>query len=544
MIELPTYWSSLPLGQLIITRKGKKPLKLSHHSFRDSIPYLDIEAIETNKFKQYADNLTTVISTEKDIFIVADGSRSGLVARGIVGAVGSTLLCITPIAIDVDFLYYFLQSKFEFLNKNTSGVSIPHLDQKIFLNMEIPLPPPNEQKLIAEELKSKLEQYQEDFKGANNELIEVQKYRRSVLEKAISGELTALWRNNNITKDMAIADLHSINPKADISELPMIHSVLPPSWIITDAKSICSKITDGEHNTPTRFPAGELLLSAKNIRDGYIDYSNVDFISKEDLVKLRLRCNPEKNDVLMVSVGATIGRTSVVKEDTLFALVRSVLLFKPLISGEFLMYCFQSPILQDVIRENSKGVAQAHLYITESNLLPIPFPCLKEQFEIVRVIKEHFYTSDILEQKTSVTLKRIDDLQRAIFQIAFSGQLTKNKAAQQNKTWFKAFLSLIDTERNFMKNRFLYDTGNKKNEATKLKNIMTIKKTIVEILDSTPKNEISVEEAWHQSQHYEIGNIEGFYEELEKTSKKNKSGKIVKWEFSNSLKNNVILKFK
>ena len=543
MIELPKYWTKLPLGQLIITRKGKKPLKLSPHSFRDSVPYLDIESIETNNFKQYADNLTTVISTEKDIFIVADGSRSGLVARGIVGAVGSTILCITPILINLDFLYYFLQSKFEFLNKNTSGASIPHLDQKMFLNMEIPLPPPYEQKLIAEELKSKLEQYQKDFSGANNELLEVQKYRRSVLDKAIKGELTASWRHN-ITKDMAIADLHLINPNANICELPIMRSVLPASWIITDAKSICSKITDGEHNTPKRFPTGELLLSAKNVRDGYIDYSNVDFISKEDFVKLRLRCNPEKNDVLMVSVGATIGRTSVVKENTLFAMVRSVLLFKPLISGEFLMYCLQSPILQDIIKENSKGVAQAGLYIAETNLLPIPFPCIKEQVEIVRQIKEHFDTSDILEQKTSVTLKKIDDLQRAIFQKAFSGQMTKNDTVPQNNTWFKSFLISVNSERNFMKERFHSDTGNKKIESKKLKNTMALKKTIVQILDSMPKNEISVEEAWHQSQHYEIGNIEGFYEELEQASKENKSGNTVIWEFSNSQKSNVILKFK
>ena len=52
-------------------------------------------------------------------------------------------------------------------------------------------------------------------------------------------------------------------------------------------------------------------MSAKNIRDGFIVYDNVDYISEEDFQKSIKRCKPEKNDVLIVSVGGTIGRSTI-----------------------------------------------------------------------------------------------------------------------------------------------------------------------------------------------------------------------------------------
>lgn len=544
MTKLPSHWKSLPLKDIVITRKGKKPLKLLSQPFKDSIPYLDIDAIENHNFKQYADSLTTLISMDTDIFMVADGSRSGLVARGAIGAVGSTILCITPLVINFDFLYYYLQSKFEFLNKNTTGASIPHLNTKLLMAMSVPLPPPEEQELIARELRSKLDEYQNDFRDAKKELIKVNEYRRSVLEKAFSGELTQNWRVvNKSIAGKAMSDLKSINKAAILYNGSNLHFRIPEMWIITDAASICSKITDGEHSTPQRYQTGELLLSARNVRDGFIDYSNVDYISKEDLKKLRARCNPEINDVLIVSVGATIGRTSVVRENKKFALVRSVLLLKPLISGEYLMYCLQSPLLQDKIKESSKGVAQAHLYITETNLLPIPFASFEEQKEIVKLIKAHFSTADQIEEKTSVTLKKIDDLQRAIFQIAYSGQLV-NAPTSANRTWFASFIESINSERLKFKAKFLAVAGDKKVESKKLRDMMSLRKSIIESLESAPNNEITVEDAWHQSQHYEKGDVENFYEELELLGRKNDSGKLVTWKFSNNQKNNVILKFK
>ena len=51
-----------------------------------------------------------------------------------------------------EFIGKFLQGNFDYLNKNTSGAAIPHLRKDILINLEIPLPPLETQKLIVEKL--------------------------------------------------------------------------------------------------------------------------------------------------------------------------------------------------------------------------------------------------------------------------------------------------------------------------------------------------------------------------------------------------------
>ena len=98
-------------------------------------------------------------------------------------------------------------------------------------------------------------------------------------------------------------------------------------WRQVALEEVCSKITDGEHQTPKRQATGKMLLSAKNVRDGFIDYRDHDLISESDFQKCCTRCDAKPNDILIVCVGATIGRTAIVREKTEFALVRSVALF-------------------------------------------------------------------------------------------------------------------------------------------------------------------------------------------------------------------------
>lgn len=69
---------------------------------------------------------------------------------------------------------------------------------------------------------------------------------------------------------------------------------LPEGWEWCRLNDISSKITDGDHKTPPRIAEGYKLLSAKNIRDGYLDYNNCDYISAIDYEKSRERCLPEK----------------------------------------------------------------------------------------------------------------------------------------------------------------------------------------------------------------------------------------------------------
>ncbi len=210
----------------------------------------------------------------------------------------------------------------------------------------------------------------------------------SELLKKIAAEKAQLIKEGKIKKEKPL-------PEITDEEKPF---ELPSGWEWVRLKQITSKITDGDHQTPPRIERGFRLLSAKNVRDGFLDFENCDYIAEDAYLKSRERCLPESGDLLIVSVGGTIGRSSVVPQDSDFALVRSVALIKPLLLySEFLKYSMDSSLLQDSIHSRKRGGAQPCLYLSEISMFPFVLPPLAEQHRIVTKVDELMSLCDTLK---------------------------------------------------------------------------------------------------------------------------------------------------
>jgi restriction endonuclease S subunit len=109
----------------------------------------------------------------------------------------------------------------------------------------------------------------------------------------------------------------------------------------TTIAEISTKVTDGEHTTPKRVSSGIKLLSARNIQNGFIDFSTgLDFIPDYEYERIKKRCNPELGDILM-SCSGSIGRVTTVLINEPFSMVRSVALIKPkhpMVNSRYLEY--------------------------------------------------------------------------------------------------------------------------------------------------------------------------------------------------------------
>lgn len=184
---------------LINFTKGKKPLNTSKKLNDGYLPYVDIKAFETGVIDNYTDGEKCVSCQDGDLLIVCDGSRSGLVGKAVDGYVGSTLAKIdVNDEIDICYLYYFIQGKYQILNTNVKGTGTPHLKQDLLKSFEIYLPSLAEQQRIVtkiEELFSKLDKGVEELNKIKEQL---KIYRQAVLKEAFSGELT---RDKNINRD-------------------------------------------------------------------------------------------------------------------------------------------------------------------------------------------------------------------------------------------------------------------------------------------------------------------------------------------------------
>ena len=180
--ELPKGWDIQPLKEVVTSTKGKKPKQLSELPFDNSIPYIDIKALEKDLIEQYADVESSKSFSPNDIAVVWDGARCGWVSKSKEGAIGSTICALTPKNnIESNYLYYFLLEKYPIVNSKGRGVGIPHVDPTFFWDMEVPIPSPKEQKQIAEKLDKFFDKI-ETIKEASNKIPELLKnFRQQVL---------------------------------------------------------------------------------------------------------------------------------------------------------------------------------------------------------------------------------------------------------------------------------------------------------------------------------------------------------------------------
>ena len=232
---------------------------------------------------------------------------------------------------------------------------------------------------------------------------DVDSLRKSVLQLALRGKLVP----QDYTDESASVLLGKISSskkeliqqgkikKSALFSKPLVEQQffeLPKTWKWARLDDITLSITDGEHATPPRVSNPEVPLgTAKNIRDGFLDFNNTDYVNTETAEKCWRRCKPTHNDILMVCVGATTGRLCLIKEPPDFVIVRSVALirtFANFIYPEYVALAINSPLLQQQVWSNVKQSAQPCLYINKIQILTLPIPPLAEQKRIVAKVDE------------------------------------------------------------------------------------------------------------------------------------------------------------
>jgi type I restriction enzyme S subunit len=124
--------------------------------------------------------------------------------------------------------------------------------------------------------------------------------------------------------------------------------------------AVSTKITDGEHATPRRCESGRYLLSARNVQEGRIDLSHVDYVDDDEFARISKRCNPSVGDVL-ISCSGSVGKVALVDRSDCYVMVRSVAMIRPdykVLMPDFLAHVLRSSLLRKQIEQKSRATAQ------------------------------------------------------------------------------------------------------------------------------------------------------------------------------------------
>jgi type I restriction enzyme, S subunit len=333
------------------------------------------------------------------------------------------------------FLHFFMRtSRFRDEVRLRAGQAVNQvsINQPNLGGIVIPLAPLPEQQRIV----SKVEALLARVNVARQRLAKVpailKRFRQSVLAAACSGRLTADWREEQDGVESAASILEQIDRHgtARTESLYLIENDLPDGWVSTVLDNVSVKITDGEHLTPKTTVRGVPLVSAKDVRDDGVNFSDVKYVSSQDAARFRTRCCPGLHDILVVSRGATIGRVSAVQVDRVFCLMGSVILINPspLVDKAFMALVLKSPQSHGRLVDLCGHSAQQAIYIRDIRKLPITIPPLSEQHEIVRRVDALLRLADAIENRVAAATARADKLTQAILAKAFKGELVTTEA--------------------------------------------------------------------------------------------------------------------
>ena len=145
---------------------------------------------------------------------------------------------------------------------------------------------------------------------------------------------------------------------------------------------------DYRGKTPSKVDAGIFLVTAKNIRKGYIDYDNSkEYISEDDYEEVMHRGKPQIGDVL-VTTEAPLGNVAQIDNENI-ALAQRVIKYRPKderLNSSYLKYILLGSEFQIRLEKEATGATAKGIKGSKLHRMHIPLPPLSEQQRIVSIL--------------------------------------------------------------------------------------------------------------------------------------------------------------
>lgn len=287
--------------------------------------------------------------------------------------------------LDGKYLYYFCQS-YDFAQHNR-GTTIPSLVKSDLLGIEISLPPLEEQRRIV-----------------------------TVLDEAFASIATA---TANAEKNLANA--------RELFEryLAETFSRSEADWI-EEPLNAHVRFVDYRGKTPPKRDTGIRLITAKNVKMGFVQRHPEEFVDPAAYDSWMTRGLPNPGDVLFTTE-APLGNVAQLDTDEKVMIGQRLITMQPdpkHLDSAFLKYALCSTPVQKLIHQKATGATVSGIKAKLLKLIPIRHPSLDEQAQIVGKLDEIYFYSQDLARRSRAKIDKFAALKQSLLQRAFNGDLT------------------------------------------------------------------------------------------------------------------------
>lgn len=178
---------------------------------------------------------------------------------------------------------------------------------------------------------------------------------------------------------------------------------VPPSWLWRGLADLALFI-DYRGQTPTKIEAGVRLITAKNVKQGFINFSPEEFLAEDAYASWMTRGIPHDGDVLFTTE-APMGNAAVVRIPERFALAQRVINFRlyGALSPDFLVLQILSDQFKAVLDKTATGLTAKGIKAAKLKRLPVAIPPLTEQHRIVAKVDKLMSLCNRLETQLATT---------------------------------------------------------------------------------------------------------------------------------------------
>ena len=170
-------------------------------------------------------------------------------------------------------------------------------------------------------------------------------------------------------------------------------------------------LIDYRGKTPAKSESGIQTLSAKSVKNGYIDYSQCYFISKEEYDRFMVRGFPRTGDILLTTE-APMGFVARLDRDDVAIAQRLLTLRgkKDVLDSDYLMYYLQSPKGQAALKARETGTTVTGIKQAEFRKIELELPDYDYQMKvsgIMRAIDKKIELNNAINENLAELLQSI-----------------------------------------------------------------------------------------------------------------------------------------
>lgn len=426
--QLPTHWNAGSLRWMSKRYAGGTPDKGNEAYWEDGeIPWINSGAVNDGYITQPSELITregfansSAKWIPKDALVMALAGRGK--TKGMVAQLGIPTTCNQSMAALIPdhrftprYLYYWLTANYQNIRNLAGGEARDGLNLEMLGSIPCPVPPVDEQQAIVRFL---------DAKTAQIDALVAQK--RQLIDKIKEKRQALIARTVTRGLPPEAAKASRLEPKPEMKDSGVDWlGHLPTHWKVLPMTKYLSDMSDYRGKTPEKTDDGVFLVTARNVRMGYIDYeSSQEYVAAEDYDEIMRRGLPKIGDILFTTE-APLGNVALVDREDI-ALAQRIIRFRmrrDFFHSRFTLYAMLADYFQSQLKSLSTGSTAEGLKASKLSVLRLVTPPVAEQQAIAAFLDTECRHMDGLLATTEMAIARLIEYRQSLVTSAVTGKI-------------------------------------------------------------------------------------------------------------------------